>query len=125
MGGDQAPATVVAGAVEAARDLGIAVVLVGQAGPVRAELARHPGASDLPLTLVEAPDIVGMDESPLAALRRKPHASIKVAVGLVAGGDAHAVFSAGHTGGTFVAAHAAFGVLPSVERPALAVTVPT
>src|SRR5262249_39042745 len=101
MGGDQAPAVVVAGAVEAARDPPIAVALVGQPGLVRTELARHPGASDLPLTVVEAPDVVGMDESPLAALRRKPHASIKVAADLVARGEAQVLFSAGHTGATF------------------------
>ena len=66
-----------------------------------------------------------MNEPPLAALRRKPLASIRVAADLVARGDAHALFSAGHTGATFLAAHAALGVIRGVERPALAVTIPT
>jgi glycerol-3-phosphate acyltransferase PlsX len=66
-----------------------------------------------------------MDDAPLAALRRKPRASIKVAAEAVARGDADALYSAGHTGATLLSAHAAFGVLPGAERPALAVLVPT
>jgi glycerol-3-phosphate acyltransferase PlsX len=66
-----------------------------------------------------------MDEPPLAALRRKPAASVRVAADVVARGDAHGLFSAGHTGATLLSAHAAFGVLPGVDRPALAVIVPT
>ena len=66
-----------------------------------------------------------MAEAPAAALRRKPRASIKVAAELVARGEAGALFSAGHTGATVMAAHAAFGMLAGVDRPALAVTIPT
>ena len=66
-----------------------------------------------------------MDEPPLAALRRKPRASIRVACELAASGDAAAVYTAGHTGAALLAAHGAFGLLPHVERPALAVIVPT
>jgi len=65
-----------------------------------------------------------MEESPSAALRRKPSASIRVAAEMVATGDAAALFSAGHTGATVMAAHAAFGMLPGVDRPALAATIP-
>jgi glycerol-3-phosphate acyltransferase PlsX len=125
MGGDLAPGAVVAGAIQAARELGIAVTLVGPAEVVRAELARHGNTTSLPVLIVDAPDVVSMDESPLTALRRKPRASVKVAAELVSRGEAQAVFSAGHTGAMFLAAHAAFGVLPGIERPALAVTVPT
>ena len=66
-----------------------------------------------------------MDEGPLMALRRKPRASITVATETVARGDADALYSAGHTGATLLAAHAAFGLLPGAERPALAVLMPT
>ena len=66
-----------------------------------------------------------MDESPLQAHRRKPGSSVRVAAAAVARGEAGALFSAGHTGATFLAARAAFGILPGVDRPALAVTVPT
>jgi len=125
MGGDEAPAAIVAGAIEAAAPGAIDIVLVGSSTELHAELARHPRASSLPVHILHASDVVAMEESPLAALRRKPSASIKLAAELVASGRAHALFSAGHTGATFLAAHAAFGVLPGVERPALAVTVPT
>jgi glycerol-3-phosphate acyltransferase PlsX len=125
MGGDLAPRAVVLGAVQAARRAGVAVILVGPADRLRAELARARDLADLPITVVDAPDAVAMHESPLLALRRKPRASIKVAARLVADGRAAALFSAGHTGATFLTAHAAFGVLAGVLRPALAVTVPT
>jgi glycerol-3-phosphate acyltransferase PlsX len=124
LGGDDAPRAVVEGAVEAARS-GVAVVLVGPADQLRDELSRL-GASDLStLTIEDAPDGVAMEESPLAALRRKPRASIRVACELAASGAAAGVYSAGHTGASLLAAHGAFGLLPGVERPALAVLVPT
>jgi phosphate acyltransferase len=124
MGGDQAPAAVVAGAVHAVARPNLEVALVGPEATVRAELARH-GATPPGITVVDAPDVIAMDESPLAALRRKPRASVKVAAELVAAGHAGAVFTAGHTGAGLIAAHAALGVLPDVGRPALAVTLPT
>jgi glycerol-3-phosphate acyltransferase PlsX len=75
--------------------------------------------------VVEAAEVVGMSESPSAALRRKPNASIKVAADLVARGEAAALFSAGHTGATVMAAHGAFGMIAGADRPALAATIPT
>jgi glycerol-3-phosphate acyltransferase PlsX len=126
MGGDAAPGEVVAGAVTAARDLGVSVCLVGPLDQMAAEVARVTGGPVPPfLTFLDAPDFITMDDAPLSALRRKPRASIKVAAEAVARGDAAAVYSAGHTGATLLAAHAAFGVLPGAERPALAVVVPT
>lgn len=125
MGGDDAPAAIVAGAVHAADRFGIGIVLVGNAGRIQAELAGHPRAAQLPITLIDAPDVIEMEESPLAALRRKPRASVRVAAEAVSLGQAQALFSAGHTGATLLAAHAVFGALPGAERPALAVTIPT
>jgi glycerol-3-phosphate acyltransferase PlsX len=75
--------------------------------------------------VVEAPDVIEMAEAPSAALRRKPRASVKVAADLVASRDAVALVSAGHTGATVMSAHAAFGMVPGVDRPALAATIPT
>jgi glycerol-3-phosphate acyltransferase PlsX len=66
-----------------------------------------------------------MHEAPLAALRRKPRASIRVAAELVRTGTASALFSAGHSGATVLAAHGAFGMIAGIDRPALAVTYPT
>jgi glycerol-3-phosphate acyltransferase PlsX len=125
MGGDLAPDAIIAGAVQAARDLGLGVALVGHADRIHAELRRHGDVTQLPVTVTDAPDVIAMDESPLVALRRKPRASVRVAAELVADGRAHALFSAGHTGVTVLAAHAVFGMLPGIDRPALAVTVPT
>jgi glycerol-3-phosphate acyltransferase PlsX len=124
MGGDLAPQAVVAGAVQAARGRGIAVTLAGPLAPLASELTRH-GAEALPLSVVDAPESVTMSEAPLSALRQKPRASVRIAARLVQSGRAHALFSAGHTGATFLAARAALGVLAGVERPALAVTIPT
>jgi glycerol-3-phosphate acyltransferase PlsX len=125
MGGDHAPARPVDGALAAARHLGLGIDLVGRAGEIEAELHRHPDAGDLDVRVIDAPDVVGMSESPAQALRRKPKASIRLAAERVAAGEAAALFSAGHTGATVVAAHAAFGMLPGVDRPALAPTIPT
>jgi glycerol-3-phosphate acyltransferase PlsX len=126
MGGDAAPGEVVAGAVAAARELDVTIRLVGPSALVAAELARVAGASAPGnLSILDATDVIGMDEAPLSALRRKPGASIKVATDLVARGEASAVYSAGHTGATLMAAHAAFGMLPGADRPALAILIPT
>jgi glycerol-3-phosphate acyltransferase PlsX len=124
MGGDRAPGAVVAGAVQAARRHGVQIALTGPADRLRAELFEAGGA-DLGITVIDAPEAVAMDEAPLAALRRKPRASVRVAAALVARGEASALFSAGHTGATFLSARSAFGMLEGVDRPALAVTIPT
>ena len=125
MGGDHAPAHVVDGAVAAARHLDIRVALVGQTAPIEAALASHVDWRSLPIEVIDAPEVIGMGDPPMTSLRRKPRASIRVAAGLVASGDAAALFSAGSTGATVMAAHAAFGMIPGVDRPALATTIPT
>ncbi len=125
MGGDFAPRHVVDGALAAARHWDLGVTLVGPTAVLEGELARYLAVDRERVRIVDAPDVIGMAESPAAALRRKPGASIKVAAGLVASGRAAALFSAGHTGATVMAAHAAFGMLPGVDRPALATAIPT
>jgi glycerol-3-phosphate acyltransferase PlsX len=129
MGGDEAPRNIVDGALAAVRHFDLGVLLVGRGQAIDAELARH-AASDNPVDrsrvrIIDTPDVVGMEESPAAALRRKPASSIRVAADAVARGDASALVSAGHTGATVMAAHAAFGMLPGVDRPALAAVIPT
>jgi glycerol-3-phosphate acyltransferase PlsX len=125
MGGDHAPAVIVEGALAAARHLDIDVVLVGPTAVLQDALAMHPDASTLPVSVVEAPDVIGMADAPGSALRRKPRASIRVAADLVARREAGALFSAGHTGATVMAAHGAFGMIRGIDRPALATTIPT
>jgi phosphate acyltransferase len=125
VGGGHAPRVVVEGAIEAARVPGVGVTLVGAAGPVRDVLARLPDVSLLDVRVVPAADVVGMGEAPRQALRLKRSSSIGVAASLVAAGEAAALFSAGNTGATVLAAHAAMGLLDNAERPALAASIPT
>jgi glycerol-3-phosphate acyltransferase PlsX len=125
MGGDLAPAAAVDGAVAASARAAVSVVLVGPRDVVEKELARHDARARVSISVLDAPDVIAMHEAPLAAIRRKRRSSIRVAAEAVADGTAAAVFSAGHSGATVLSAHAAFGVLDGVDRPALAVTVPT
>jgi phosphate acyltransferase len=125
MGGDHGPGSVIDGALVAARHLQIGLLLVGARAIIDAELTRHPGAAALDVETLDAPEWVEMAEPAAAALRRKPRASIRIAAEAVQSGRADALFSAGHTGASVIAAHAAFGRLPGVDRPALATIVPT
>ena len=124
-GGDFAPRNIIDGALVAARRFGFGLTLVGNRPAMEAELARHGDTSRVDIRLVEAEDVVGMAEAPAEALRRKLNTSVRQAAEVVARGDAAAFFSAGNTGATLLAAHAAFGLLPGVHRPALATTIPT
>ena len=125
MGGDHAPGHIVDGAIAAARHLDIQIALVGQTAALEAALESHPDWPSIGVEIVDAPDVIAMADPPMASLRRKPRASIRVAADLVASRHAAALFSAGSTGATVMAAHAAFGLIPGVDRPALATTIPT
>ncbi len=124
MGGDHGPPVVLEGALAAARHLDLELVLVGQHGLLEELLSRVPDRAALRVRIVDAPDVVAMHE-PSAMARRRGASSIRVAAELVASGDAAALVSVGHTGASVVAAHASFGMIPGVERPALATVIPT
>lgn len=123
MGGDAAPAVCVAGALEAVTDLGIPVLLVGPARRVRRELGMFRTLPDR-LELVDAPEVVGMDEPPVAAVRDKPRSSLSVCAELVRSGRATAMVTAGNTGAAWVAARTTLGMIEGVDRPALAAILP-
>jgi glycerol-3-phosphate acyltransferase PlsX len=125
MGGDFAPRLVVDGALAATRHFDLGVALVGPREALEPELERHPDVHPAHVRVVDAPDAIAMDESPAAALRRKPGASIKVAAEEVKRGGAAALFSAGHTGAAVMASYTTFGMVPGVDRPALAAAIPT
>jgi glycerol-3-phosphate acyltransferase PlsX len=125
MGGDHAPRRIIDGAVAAARHLDIGLILAGPEQVIRAELARHLDVGRLDIQVADAPEVVAMHESPTAALRRKSRTSIHAAAEAVARGDAAALVSAGHTGATVMSAYTEFGMLPGVDRPALAATIPS
>ena len=98
MGGDNAPRAVVAGAVQAAKEYGVGIILVGIEQVVREELTRYPQAKTLPIEVRNATEVVDMLDSAATVFRRKKDSSIRVANELVKSGEADAVFSAGHTG---------------------------
>jgi glycerol-3-phosphate acyltransferase PlsX len=124
MGGDRAPTETVAGAVLAARELGIAVSLVGPRDVIATELARHEHHG-LSLDVVDASDVIGMAEHPVQAIRTRPGASMNVAMRLVKDGTADAFVSAGNTGAAVVAGLFGLGRISGVDRPALATVFPT
>ena len=124
MGGDHAPSAIVDGALAAARHLDLQIFLVGVPAAIAPTLERHTDWRQLPVHVVEAPEVVEMAET-AATARRKSRASIRVAADLVARRKADAIFSAGHTGATVLATHLAFGMIPGVDRPALATAIPT
>jgi len=101
------------------------LLLVGERGAIERELTRHPGSTSLDIQILDAAQRIEMEEAAAIALRQKPGASIRVAADAVRDGKASALFSAGHTGASLMAAHAAFGRLPGVDRPALATIIPT
>ncbi|MDR3637411.1 MAG: phosphate acyltransferase PlsX [Isosphaeraceae bacterium] len=127
MGGDHAPGPIVTGAVEAVRDEPeMTVVLVGERARVEAELAKHPDAPRDRLPIVHASEVIGMEDKPVEALRKKRDNSISKCWGLMAGGDVKAVVSAGNTGA--MVASALFNAkmfLPGVRRPGIAAIFPS
>src|SRR5574340_271625 len=123
MGGDHAPQATVEGAVRAARDLQVPVLLVGDETRLKAELGRH-GSVPAAIEVVHAGDAIGMEESPGAALLRRRGASIIVATNLVRSGGASGVVSAGNSGAVMGAAALRLGMLPRVDKPAIAMILP-
>jgi phosphate acyltransferase len=123
MGGDHAPAEIVAGAVAAHRDFGVQIILAGQPEPLMAELARH-GVTASQIPIAPAEDVLGMSEGALA-IRRRTRTSIAVACQLVRKGQAAAVVSAGPTGGIVTTARLRLKPLGGGVRPALAAVLPT
>jgi glycerol-3-phosphate acyltransferase PlsX len=112
MGGDRGPEEIVAGAVAAASDA-VAPIIVGSA-------QLDTGG----LELIEAPDVIAMDEKPTEAVRAKPSSSLVAACRAVGTGKADAVVSAGNTGAMLAACLLELRRIPKVRRPAIAVTIP-
>lgn len=126
MGGDHAPGVTVEGAVQAVREADgrLAVLLVGREAELREALDAH-NVGDLPIEVLHAPEVIGMDDSPSSALKGKPQSSIHVGLGAHKAGHADAFASAGNTGAVMAAATFLLGRLPGVLRPALPGYFPT
>lgn len=123
MGGDHAPAATVLGAVEAVRQFGLDVLLVGREAVLRRHLS-HLGGAPQGLRVVDAPEVVGMGEPPTAPVRAKRRSSLAEAARLVRDGEACALVTAGNSGAAMIAAKVIIGTIAGVERPALAALVP-
>ena len=123
MGGDNAPAETVAGAILARRELDINVALVGVKEIIEAELARH-GETPSSFEIVHASEAIGMEEHPAQAVRSKKDASINVAMDMVKRGVAGGFVSAGNTGAVMASALMKLGRIQGIERPALGTIAP-
>lgn len=117
MGGDHAPAVVVDGAVQAAREWDVELILVGQQGVVQAELSKHD-VSGLPISVVHASEVVEMDEHTMA-VKQKKDSSMVVGMRLVKEGKADAFATAGNSGAALAAAIFGLGRIRGIARPAL------
>jgi glycerol-3-phosphate acyltransferase PlsX len=125
MGSDRSPRPEVEGAIQAARQLGAHVLLVGQESRIRPELDRHRWISPLPIEIVHADEVITMEDKAAQAVRAKKQSSMHVGIRLVREGKAAGFVTAGNTGAAMAAAKMILGALPGVDRPALAAVFPT
>jgi glycerol-3-phosphate acyltransferase PlsX len=125
MGGDKAPNPEVEGAIRAARSLAVRVILEGSEEVIRGELEQHPRWRDLPVEIRHASEQVTMEDSAARAGRTKRDSSIRVAARLVRDGEAAGLVSGGNTGAVMATVKTVQGMLPGVDRPALASVFPT
>jgi len=127
MGSDAAPRTEIEGVALALRELPptFRVQLVGQSSGIEAELGRYPDLDRDRLEIVEAPEVIGMAEPPLKAVRKKRKSSIVVGLGLEAEGKSDAFISAGNTGALLAASTMLLGLHGGVERAAVGTLLPT
>ncbi len=124
MGGDYGPAPAIQGALEAAQECDVEIILVGDEALLTAECHRLD-CTDPRLSIRHASQVVEMHESPAAVARKKRNSSIWIATELVKSGEASAVVSPGNTGASMVASFFVLGLTTGVERPAIATCLPT
>jgi glycerol-3-phosphate acyltransferase PlsX len=122
MGGDRAPAEIVAGALEAVDACDVDVLLIGPSGAIKPHLPG--GAAPARVEIIDASEVIGMDEEPASAVRTKKDSSIVRAAEAVRDGRAAAMVGAGNTGATMAAALLRFGRIKGVHRPAIALPIP-
>ena len=124
MGSDRAPKPEIEGAIQAARQYGVRVLLVGPDTIVKAELGRHRGAGHLPIEVVHASEYITMEDK-VEAIRAKRDSSMRVGLRLVREGEANGFVTAGNTGAAMATAKIVLGAVPGLDRPALAAVFPT
>ncbi len=124
MGGDNAPAAIIEGAVMAAREFGTKILLVGLEDKIQEELSRY-SLDGLSILTQHATEVVEMNDSPSRTLRQKQNSSIRVAIEALLSGKADAMVSAGNTGAVLATSTVVLRPLPGIDRPAIAVLLPT
>jgi glycerol-3-phosphate acyltransferase PlsX len=124
MGSDRAPKPEIEGAIHAARQYGVRVLLIGPETTVKAELDRHHSAARLPIEIVHAGEYITMEDK-VEAIRAKRDSSMRVGLRLVREGQANGFVTAGNTGAAMATAKVVLGAMPGVDRPALAAVFPT
>ncbi|MFZ0807408.1 MAG: phosphate acyltransferase PlsX [Candidatus Sulfotelmatobacter sp.] len=124
MGSDRAPKPEVEGAIQAARQYGVRVLLIGPEEIVRPELNRHLSASRLSIDIVHASEYITMEDK-VEAIRAKRDNSMRVGLRMVREGEANGFVTAGNTGAAMATAKIVLGAVPGVDRPALAAVFPT
>jgi phosphate acyltransferase len=125
MGSDRRPKPEIEGAIQAARHYDVRVLLIGPEAAVGAELRRHPFAAGLPIEIVHAGEVIGMNDHAVQAVRSKRDSSMRVGLRLVREGRAAGFVTAGNTGAAMATAKMVLGAIPAVDRPALAAVFPT
>ena len=126
MGGDHGPHVTVPAALQyLQQDPGVNIVLVGISNAIEAELRAAKFVQNPRIRIHSASQVVTMDESPALALRGKKDSSMRVAINLVKSGEAQACISAGNTGALLATSRFVLKTIPGVDRPALAVILPT
>ncbi|HEX7558655.1 MAG TPA: phosphate acyltransferase PlsX [Usitatibacter sp.] len=126
MGGDHGPSVTVPACLDfLATHSDAELLLVGLKEPLARELARHHADREPRITIVEATEVVGMDEDVRSAIRKKKHSSMRIAIDLVKEGRAHACVSAGNTGALMGTAKFVLKTLPGIDRPAICAVLPT
>jgi phosphate acyltransferase len=124
MGSDRAPRPEIEGALHAARQYGMRVLLVGPETLVKPELDRHRGAAHLPIEVVHASEYITMEDK-VEAIRAKRDSSMRIGLRMVREGQAAGFVTAGNTGAAMATAKIVLGAVPGVDRPALAAVFPT
>jgi glycerol-3-phosphate acyltransferase PlsX len=126
MGGDFGPRNIVQASIACLiATPSLHLTLVGQSSLLEDLIARHPGVDRSRLRVVNASEVVTMEDRPVQVLRGKPDSSMKVALGLVADGRAQACVSAGNTGALMVLSRFMLKTLPGIDRPAMIAAIPT
>lgn len=124
MGGDHAPHEIVKGAILAAKEYDIDIILIGDERLIKQELERSSNSDQSKIFLVHTEEFISMEDSPSLAVRRKRNSSIHIGLKMVKNGEASAFFSAGNTGAVMAASKLILRTLDGVDRPAIGAVIP-